>query len=101
VISETPSSVDGQFDEEGDWLVRQFIDAADLQREPEEYVARHSHLLGCFAFDRYRFSDPDLGHWVRRVSDLLASEQKIERCRERFLSTEELAIVRRQAVEDL
>lgn len=95
-------SPDGaRFDEEDDWLVRQFIDAADLQREPEEYVARHSHLLGCFAFDRYRFSDPDLGHWVRRVSDLLASEQVIERCRERFLSAEELALVRRQAAEDL
>jgi hypothetical protein len=94
-------TLDGRFDEEGDWIVRQFIAPEDLQREPEEYVARHAHSLGAFSFHLYRLSDPGLGAWVRRVGELLASEEEVERCRERFLSPEELAVARRQDTEDL
>ena len=98
--SKTPSTADGRFDEEGEWIVRQFIEPTDLRREPEEYVARHAHLLGSFAFHLYRFSDPELGAWVRRVGELLRSEQAVEQCREQFLSPDELAVVRQQAAED-
>jgi hypothetical protein len=80
------STTGGRFDEEGDWIVRQFFSPADLQLEPEEYVARHAHFLGTFSFHFYRFRDPGLGAWVRRVGELLASEEEVERCRERFLS---------------
>jgi hypothetical protein len=69
-----------RFDEEGDWIVRQFISPADLRLEPEEYVARHAHALGGFSFHFYRFRDPGLGAWVRRVGELLASSREVERC---------------------
>jgi hypothetical protein len=95
------STAGGRYDEEGDWIVRQFISPADLQREPEEYVARHAHSLGAFAFHFYRFSNPELGAWVRRVGELLSSREEVERCREQFLSPDELAVARRQDTEDL
>jgi hypothetical protein len=88
-------------DEEGDWVVRQFVSPADLRLEPEEYVARHAHALGAFSFHLYRFRDPGLAAWVRRVGELLASPEEVERCRERFLSPDELAAARRQDTEDL
>jgi hypothetical protein len=90
-----------RFDEEGDWIVRQFIPPADLQLKPEEYVARHAHSLGAFSFHFYRFNDPVLGAWVRRVGELLASEEAVKRCREQFLSPDELVIALRQDIEDL
>jgi hypothetical protein len=95
------SATGGRFDEEGDWIVRQFISPADLRREPEEYVARHEHSLGAFSFHFYRFSDPELGAWVHRVGELLASDEEVERCRQGFLSPDELAVARRQETEDL
>jgi len=95
------SSTGVRFDEEGDWIVRRFVSPADLQLEPEEYVARHAHALGAFSFHSYRFSDPGLGTWVRRVGEPLASQEEVERCRERFLSPDELAAARRQETEDL
>jgi hypothetical protein len=99
MIDKTPQ-ISGRFESEGDWSVRQFISAADLQGEPEEYVARNAHNLLCFAFHRYRFRDPELGAWVRRVGELLESDQEVERCRERFLSPDELSRVRCRAAED-
>lgn len=99
MISEKPQS-GGRSEEEGDWIVREFISPPDLEGEPEEYVARNAHLLLCFGFSSYRFADPELGAWVHRVAELLASEREVERCRERFLSPDELADVRRQASED-
>jgi hypothetical protein len=89
-----------RFDEEGDWIVRQFIPPADLQRTPEEYVARNAHLLAIFSFHLYRFRDPDLGAWVRRAGELLGSEEEVRRCREMFLSPDELAIAQQQDSED-
>ena len=44
----TPSSGD-RFDEEGDWIAQQFFSPDDLRMSPEEYAARHAHLIGCFA----------------------------------------------------
>jgi hypothetical protein len=93
-------AVGDRFDEEADWIVRQFIPPADLQRTPEEYVARNAHLLGAFSFHFYRFRDPDLGAWVRRAGELLGSEAEVRRCRERFLAPDGLAIANRQDSED-
>ena len=95
------SPTDVRIDEEGDWVVRQFVSPADLRLEPEEYVARYAHALGGFSFHLYRFRDPGLGAWVRRVGERLACPEEVERCRERFLSPDELAIARRQDSEDL
>jgi hypothetical protein len=96
-----PTASDGRFNEEGDWIAQQFFSPDDLRASPEEYVARHAHAVGCFSFHFYRYRDPALGAWVRRVGELLANQAEVERCRQRFLSSEELATVRRQAVEGL
>jgi hypothetical protein len=96
-----PTASDGRFNEEGDWIAQQFFSPDDLRASPEEYVARHAHALGCFSFHFYRYRDPALGAWVRRVGELLSTEAEVERCRQRFLSSEELATVRRQEAEGL
>lgn len=93
--------VDSPSNEEGDWIARQFFSPEELRTSPEEYVARHAHALGCFSFHLYRYRDPALGTWVRRVAEILASEEEVERCRKRFLNAEELAAARRQEAEGL
>src|SRR5262249_49246344 len=87
--------------EEGDWIAQQMLSPSDLQMSPEEYAARRAHLWGCFSLHRYRYRDPALGKWVRRLGEILSSEDEIERCRRRFLTPEELATVRQQAAEGL
>lgn len=85
--------------EEGDWIARQFLSPADLQMSPEEYAARHAHLWGCFSLHQRRYADPMLGAWVRRLGEILFSEEEVERCRRRFLTSEELAAIRRAETE--
>ena len=85
-----------RFDEEGDEIVKQMFSQADLALSPDEYAARQGHRWGCFSFHRYRYRDPVLGAWIRRVGELLFDENELERCRQRFLKPEELAEVRRQ-----
>lgn len=99
--STTPSASASRSDEEGDWIAQQFFSAEDLRLSPEEYVARHAHAVGCFSLHLYRYRDPALGAWVRRVGELLSSKDEVERCRRRFLSAEEQAEVRRQEAEGL
>lgn len=72
--------------EEGSWIVHQFFSAEELGFSPEEYVARHAHLLGNFSFHLYRYDDPVLGAWLRRIAQLLADDSEIERCRGRYLT---------------
>jgi hypothetical protein len=88
-----------RFDEEGDWTARQFFSPETLQLSPEVYAARNAHNWACFALHRYRYQDPVLGAWVRRVGELLHDHDELERCRQRFLTPEELAEVRRQEAE--
>src|SRR5262249_53709052 len=92
---------ESRFDEEGDWIAQQFFSPSDRQLSPEEYVARHAPALGCFSLHFYRYRDPALGAWVRRVGELLSTEGEVERCQERFLSPEEVATARRQKGEGL
>ena len=99
MTSETPPTDPGRTSEEGDWAVRQFVGPEDLLLSPEEYVARHAHDLAGFGFPSYRFRDPQLGAWVRRVGELLASREEVERCRLRFLSEVETALARRREAE--
>src|SRR6516225_8415544 len=87
--------------EEGDWIVRQFLSPSDLQMSPEEYAARYAHLWGCFSLDRYRYADPALGAWVRRLAEILSSGEELERCRHRLLTPDELAQVRKEEAEEL
>jgi len=96
-----PTSSESRFNEEGDWIAHQFFSAMDLQMPPEEYAARHAHLLGCFSFHLYRYRDPALGAWVRRLGEILSTEGEVERCQQRFLTAEELATVRKQEADGL
>lgn len=86
--------------EEGDWIARQFLSREDLLLSPEEYAARSAHLWGCFSLHRYQYADPDLGAWVRRLAEILSSEEEIERCRRRFLRPEEQDERQREEAED-
>lgn len=85
--------------EEGDWIARQFFSPADLQASPEEYAARHAHLWGCFSLHLHKYKDPMLAAWIGRLAEILSSEQEIVRCRQRFLSSADLAQVRKQQAE--
>ena len=91
-----PAVNNDRFNEEGDWIAHQFFSPLDFQLSPEEYVARHAHSLGCFSFHFYRYRDPGLGAWVRRVGEIMSADGEIERCQEKFLSADELMSVRQQ-----
>lgn len=82
--------------EEGDWIARQFLSADDLLMSPEEYAARHAHQWSCFSLHQYRYADPALGTWVRRLGEILTSFEEVEHCRRRFLTAEELEAVRKE-----
>src|SRR5688572_28776812 len=94
-----PTSSDSRSHEEGDWIARQFFSPSDLKLSPEEYAARHAHTWGCFSFHLYRYRDPALGVWVRRLGEVLFDEEELERCRQRFLTTDELATIRQEEAE--
>jgi len=93
------SAAENRFNEEGDWMAQQFFSAEDLRMSPEEYAARHSQLIGCFALHSYPYRDPVLGAWVHRLGEILSSAGEVERCQHQFLGPEELAIVRKQEAE--
>jgi hypothetical protein len=60
------------------------------QMIPEEWVARHSHTVGCFSLHRFRYRNAELGQWMRRVGDLLFSgEEALDGYRKRYLSPAE------------
>jgi len=90
---------DDRFDREGDALVRELFAPADLAMSPEEYAARHAHEWGCFSFHRYRYRDPALGAWVRRLGEIFSSDEELDRCRQRYLTGPELAAVERSEAE--
>ncbi len=73
-----------RFDEDGDWMARQFFSADELRLSPEEYAGRHADLWASFSLHLYRYRDKDLGKWVRRVGEVFASESELERCRRQF-----------------
>ena len=96
---ETGASPWNRFVGTADEDVRHLFGEERLKLSPEEYAARYAHLWGCFSFDQFPFRDPALGAWVRRLGELLRDPAELERCRQRFLTAEELAEVRRQQAE--
>jgi hypothetical protein len=89
-----------RFNHEGDWIVRQMFSDADLRMSPEEYAARHAHEWGCFSYHLYRYADPALGAWVRRLGEILFNGDELERCRRLHFTPEEYEAVLRRAAED-
>ena len=92
-------TTDDRFDREGDALVRALFTPAELTMTPEEYAARHAHEWGCFAYHRYRYHDPALGAWVRRLGEIFSSDEELQRCRQRYLTASELAAIEQQEAE--
>ena len=88
---------DPRFDREGDLDARQLFSEADRRMAPEEYAARRMHLWGCFALHFYRYRDPVLGAWVRRVGELFDNPAELEEWRARLLTNEERATIRQEA----
>jgi hypothetical protein len=94
-------NLDPRYDAEGDEMARAFFSAEDLQMSPEEYAARHGHEWLCFGLPLYRYRDPALGEWIRRLGEILFDQgDALERCRLRYLTPEELAEVRRREAEE-
>ena len=93
-------SPDPRYDAEADDIVPMFFSAGDLRMSPEEYAARRAQDWGCFALHLYRYRDATLSAWMRRLGEILFDEGEVERCRQRFLTPEELAEVRRRAAEE-
>lgn len=99
-MNPTPADeTNGRFDHEGDWIARQMFSEADLRLSPEEYAARHAHEWGCFSYHLYRYRDPVLGEWVRRLGEILFTDGEVERCRRLYLTPEELEAVRQHEAE--
>jgi hypothetical protein len=89
-----------RFDQEGDEIARHFFSEDDLRMSPEEYAARQAHNWACFSAHLYRYQDATLGAWVRRFAEILFDPEELERCRQRFLTPEEYAEVKRLGPED-
>lgn len=74
-----------------------------LEQTPEEYAARSAHRWLCCSFDDYRYRDPALTAWVRRLGDILFRRDgapSVAALRERFLSGEERQALERQEGEE-
>lgn len=97
--SDQENSPWNRFVGEADEVVQRLIGEQRLKLSPEEYAARYGHLWGCFSFERFPYRDPALGAWVRRLGELLRDPEEVERCRQRFLTPEELAVVQSQMAE--
>ncbi len=88
-----------RFAHEGDELARAFFSEAELRMSPDEYAARNIHTWLLFSLDLHPYRDPALGAWVRRVGEVFKDPDERDRCRQRYLTPEEIAEVRRQEAE--
>jgi hypothetical protein len=100
IVRSQADSVRDRFDCEGDEIARHFFSEDDLRLSPEEYAARQAHNWACFSAHRYRYRDAALGAWVRRLGEILFDEAELERCRQRFLTADEYAEVKRRKAEE-
>jgi hypothetical protein len=90
-------TIDARFDREGDLDALHFFSESDRGLTPEEYAARHLHKWGCFALHFYRYRDPVLGDWVRRVGELFDHPEELDNVRERLLTADERETIEREA----
>ena len=97
--SKSITAPDERTGQEGDWIVHQTFTPSDLQLPPEEYAARHGQDWACFSFHLYRFRDPAIRTWINRLHEIFTTEGELERCRERYLTTAEVGVVRKRAAE--
>ena len=62
---------------------------------PEEWVARWAHTVGASSFGNCRYQNARLSKWIFRVHELLRQSHEIRRCREEYLTSEEIAEIER------
>lgn len=60
---------------------------------PEEYAARHSHLIGTFSLDRCTYSNRDFDQWISTLGPIFRSSLKAGECRRKFLTPAERASI--------
>ena len=58
---------------------------------PEEWAARHAHELACWSGGGYRYADPTLDAWVRRLAAVLWIPGATAVCQRHFLTEAEIA----------
>lgn len=56
---------------------------------PELWAARYAHTVACSSLDEFRYRDPELDAWIRRMHEVLRSPSLLEECRARLLSEDE------------
>jgi hypothetical protein len=66
---------------------------------PEEYAARHGHLMVLCGGLRNQFRDAEVTRWARRLVEVLESPRLLARCRRTYLTPNERAERRRVACE--
>jgi|GEM_PF-1937746 len=82
---------DARFDSEADEIVRRLFSPDDFALTPEEYAARHAHEWGLFSFHRFRYRDPNLGAWIRRLGEIIEDDTQVEKYKQQFLTPKEIA----------
>lgn len=61
----------------------------------EEYAAKHGRLILVYSFGMYRYDDPEVEAFARRVWEVLSTPGLLGECEERYLTGEELEAARR------
>jgi hypothetical protein len=67
---------------------------------PEEYAARYAHTIMCSSFDDFRYSDPRFDSWIQELHVILRSPGKVDECRQKYLTPEELTAIQEQIQSD-
>ena len=82
-----------RFDREADFDACELLSAHDRSLSADEYAARNLHRWGCFSLHLFRYRDPVLGAWVKRVGELFDNPDELEAIRDRLLTEDERATV--------
>jgi hypothetical protein len=70
---------------------------------PQEYAARQAHRIGSFSLDEYRYRDPGIQEWIRKLGDILfrrPGAPSLDELRNRLLTAEERAAIREEEKEE-
>lgn len=88
-----------RYDSEGDEIARRLFSPDDFALTPEEYAARHAHEWGLFSFHRFRYRDPNLGAWIRRLGEIIEDDAQVEKFKQQFLTPKEIAEIEVESAE--
>ena len=66
----------------------------DREMSPEEYAARHGHEHYLFSFHNYQYENAILNEWIQQLAAIFFTPGALDRCREQFLTPEEISTVK-------